>query len=174
MNQSLPILFLLLVWMTKLCLAKFGDKKKRVSTTIIWGHPSKNYRLISNFFTYLISETNNENESEQHVSILDCETGRVRRGYAQPNSYTDQQHQMQQNQLSPDLVQTRSNDLQTRSNQNRGLSPILFPPLSPPLSHRINVSTDSDEIPKLDPLACDINYFYDGLLEHKLLPAQGN
>lgn len=116
-------------------------------------------------------ETNNENESEQHVSILDCETGRVRRGYAQPNSYTDQ---MQQNQLSPDLVQTRSNDLQTRSNQNRGLSPILFPPLSPPLSHRINVSTDSDEIPKLDPLACDINYFYDGLLEHKLLPAQAS
>ena len=158
--------------MTKLCLAKFGDKKKIVSTTIS-GHPRKNYRLISNFFTYLISETNNENESEQHVSILDCETGRVRRGYAQPNSYTDQMQQ--QNQLSPDLVQTRSNQDQTRSNQNsRGLSPILFPPLSPPLSHRINVSTDSDEIPKLDPLACDINYFYDGLLEHKLLPAQGN
>ena len=157
--------------MTKLCLAKFGDKKKRVSTTIRLGHPRKNYRLKSNFFTYLISETNNENESEQHVSILDCETGRVRRGYAQPNSYTDQ---MQQNQLSPDLVQTRSNQDQSRSNQNRGLSPILFPPLSPPLSHRINVSTDSDEIPKLDPLACDINYFYDGLLEHKLLPAQGN
>ena len=141
--------------------------KKRVSTI---SHPHEDLSLI--FVLSLISETNNENESEQHVSILDCETGRVRRGYAQPNSYTDQ---MQQNQLSPDLVQTRSNQDQTRSNQNsRGLSPILFPPLSPPLSHRINVSTDSDEIPKLDPLACDINYFYDGLLEHKLLPAQGN
>ena len=140
--------------MTKLCLAKFGDKNKRVLEAT----------HVKTIVSSLISETNNENESEQHVSILDCETGRVRRGYAQPNSYTDQ---MQQNQLSPDLVQTRSN-------QNRGLSPILFPPLSPPLSHRINVSTDSDEIPKLDPLACDINYFYDGLLEHKLLPAQGN
>lgn len=51
----------------------------------------------------LVSENNNENESEQHVSILDCETGRVRRGYAQP-TYTD--HQMQIN-LPQDL--SRSN-----------------------------------------------------------------
>ena len=41
--------------------------------------------------------------------------------------------------------------------------------MSPPLSHRINVSTDSEELPKLDPLACDINYF-DTFLEHKPLP----
>ena len=88
-----------------------------------------------------------DNEAEtQHVSILDCETGRVRKGYVQPNS--------------------------TQGSTRVGTeSPILFPPMSPPVSHRINVSTDSDEIlPKLDPLACDINYFYDGLLEHKPLP----
>ena len=41
--------------------------------------------------------------------------------------------------------------------------------MSPPLSHRINVSTESEELPKLDPLACDINYF-DTFLEHKPLP----
>ena len=41
--------------------------------------------------------------------------------------------------------------------------------MSPPLYHRINVSTDSEELPKLDPLACDINYF-DTFLEHKPLP----
>ena len=46
---------------------------------------------------------------------------------------------------------------------------VLSPPMSPPLSHRINVSTDSEELPKLDPLACDINYF-DTFLEHKPLP----
>ena len=28
-----------------------------------------------------------QNPSEQHVSILDCETGRVRRGYAQPSNH---------------------------------------------------------------------------------------
>ena len=75
------------------------------------------------------------------------------------------EHLQQQNQ---EMVGSNS-----ASRSQRGHSPILFPPLSPPLSHRINVSTDSDEIPKLDPLACDINYFYDGLLEHKLLPTQG-
>ena len=45
--------------------------------------PGSFYGLIYFFSLYSI----NENESEQHVSILDCETGRVRRGYAQPSNH---------------------------------------------------------------------------------------
>lgn len=67
-----------------------------------------------------------------HVSILDCETGRVRKGYAH---------------TSP--------------------SPLLSPPLSPPppppqssCSHNTSTDTEcSTDLPKLDPLACDIDYY---------------
>ena len=67
------------------------------------------------------------------VSILDCETGRVRKGYAHSSA-----------------------------------SPLLSPPLSPPppplvgssLSHNTSTDTDcSSDLPKLDPLACDIDYY---------------
>ena len=37
-----------------------------------------------------------ENESEQHVSILDCETGRVRRGYAQPSNHFSEHLQVKE------------------------------------------------------------------------------
>jgi hypothetical protein len=62
-----------------------------------------------------------------HISILDCETGRVRQGYAHS---------------SP--------------------SPLLSPPLSPPPPvppHCPNTSSESVDVPKLDPLACDIDYY---------------
>ena len=92
---------------------------------------------VSKVYFYSVSDVLQEDQSEQeHVSILDCETGRVRRGLSMASE------------------------------------PILLPPLSPPLSHRINVSTDSEELPKLDPLACDINY-YEGLMENKPLPKTG-
>ena len=111
---------------------------------------------VSKVYFYSVSDVlQQEQENEQeHISILDCETGRVRRGYAQPNEESE--------------------------------SPILYPPMSPPMT-RINVS--SNEIPdspryarvapqsdplevqnseeiQLDPSACD-NYY---VLEHKPLP----
>ena len=69
---------------------------------------------VSKVYFYSVSDVlQQEQENEQeHISILDCETGRVRRGYAQPNAESE--------------------------------SPILYPPMSPPMT-RINVS--SNEIP---------------------------
>lgn len=106
-------------------------------------HDNKKYH-VSKVYFYSVSDVLQNSEpieveqEQHHVSILDCETGRVRRGFVDTDS--------------PILLQP----------------PISPPPPAPPLSHRINVSSDSDDI-KLDPLACDMN-FYDGLLEHKPLP----
>lgn len=107
-------------------------------------HDTKKYH-VSKVYFYSVSDVLQNSEpievDQPHVSILDCETGRVRRGFIDTDS--------------PILLHP----------------PVSPPPSStsaPPLTHRINVSSDSDDI-KLDPLACDINY-YDGLLEHKPLP----
>lgn len=107
---------------------------------------SKQYHVSKVYFysvSDVLQQTEDTSESREHVSILDCQTGRVRRGYAQPPERS----------ASPML------------------SPPLSPPPSM-LRSMINTSTedsDNDCYPTLDPLACDINYF-DSLLEHKPLP----
>ena len=80
-----------------------------------------------------VNDDGNDASGSNLVSILDCETGRVRKGYAHSSA-----------------------------------SPLLSPPLSPPPPPPIgsssghNTSTDTDcssDLPKLDPLACDIDYY---------------
>ena len=104
-----------------------------------------------------------------HVSILDCETGRIRRGYGQ-----DARTEIPVPAASPTPISPPANQL------------LLTPP-QPPQRHsslsssnQNDSSFDSDSIPKLDPFACEMipddpgypseqSQFY--FMEHKpLLP----
>ena len=84
-----------------------------------------------------------EQEEQEHISILDCETGRVRRGYAQP-------------------VGAKS--------ESPLLYPPMSPPMTrisvPAESPNSTELAEPEENIKLDPSACD-NYY---VLEHKPLP----
>jgi hypothetical protein len=105
-------------------------------------HVSKIYFYSVNSENEFLQDDDNGGAGEDnHVSILDCETGRVRKGFA-----------------------------------HRSSSPLLSPPLSPPPppppQSVLNVSTDTEsscDLPKLDPLACDIDY-YDAFIVNKTHP----
>lgn len=111
---------------------------------------------VSKIYFYSVNNDDTTNDvsndvisDDNHVSILDCETGRVRKGYA-----------------------------------HRSSSPLLSPPLSPPppppisqtfgslmTSHNTSTDTESScDLPKLDPLACDIDY-YDAFVVSRPHPA---
>ena len=105
------------------------------------GPDSKQYH-VSKVYFYSVSDVLQQENEQEHISILDCETGRVRRGYAQPQGGEGTQSE----------------------------SPLLYPPMSPPTT-RISVSAsaeppENEDSIKLDPSACD-NYY---VLEHKPLP----
>ena len=120
------------------------------------GYDGKPVHVSKIYFYSVNNEDNNtnndhltEDNESNHVSILDCETGRVRKGYA-----------------------------------HRSSSPLLSPPLSPPPLPPIqlgafggatihNTSTDTEsscDLQKLDPLACDIDY-YDAFVINRPHPA---
>lgn len=135
----------------KKCAIKVRDMRSQVvhETRTGNGYDGKPMHVSKIYFysvnsenEFLQDDDNNGGAGEDnHVSILDCETGRVRKGFA-----------------------------------HRSSSPLLSPPLSPPPppppQSVLNVSTDTEsscDLPKLDPLACDIDY-YDAFIVNKTHP----
>ncbi len=98
---------------------------------------------VSKVYFYSVSDVlaNPDQAEQEHVSILDCETGRVQRGHALP-----------------------------KRSASPMLSPPMSPPPEEGPGVNLSHDSDDIACPQLDPLACDINFF-DGLgLEHKPLP----
>ena len=106
---------------------------------------------VSKVYFYSVSDVlQQEQEEQEHISILDCETGRVRRGYAQPNNAKSE---------SPLLYPPMSPPM-TR------ISVPAESPHSGEFSPNNGEFVEPEENIKLDPSACD-NYY---VLEHKPLP----